>query len=613
MLRRCLPLACAISLLACVAHEKSGDRAAALGDWKLAEQEYGAAVAKDPGKKELQEKYSQARTAALGQSTRQAQTCAAGRDWECALAESDYALRLDPASPGMAALRRDAAREAGTLRLRRAEEAVSAGDLAGGLQLLESARAVTDDPGVQAESRRVQPRIVGPVVQQAERLRGEKRYAEALDLLGRAARVDASVGPRVDAVRAEFERWKDSEAERLAAEGDGLLAARRYADAKARYDSALQLRPQCRALPLSRYAAALAQGADAAARRDWPTAERAFAEAARLEPGRTGVAAAELDRVRIRPYAIRLRSVLVRPTRPDGWPWAGARTRDLEHALARLARLDAASGRLPAGLAIDVARRIPPENQPTLVVAVGLPDGRALQSSPRRGAYAMLDGSFVVATNAYDDRALSIRVVHDDGAGRPVDVGVVDVRVAELVSRGELALSGASIAELLVEAGPADRPEGAYSGMAPIPDAASNVAPAWSSPTPASRGYRILALDASASPADAAVAPGQPPAELLVEIEQRGAVVYRAPAARGPTSARWTPAAAYLFVEPQEVVTVRLVRVDPRGGARPVLAQPVAGRALEAGVVDLATPNHSTVRLRVEPRRGGPGGPVAAR
>jgi hypothetical protein len=90
-------------------------------------------------------------------------------------------------------------------------------------------------------------------------------------------------------------------------------------------------------------------------------------------------------------------------------------------------------------------------------------------------------------------------------------------------------------------------------------------------------------------------------------------VVYRAPAAHGPGAARWTPQAAYLFVEPQEVLTVRLLRVEPRGGARPVLSQTVAGRALEAGIVDLATPSHSTVRLRVEPRRVGPGGAIAAR
>ena len=76
MLRRWLPLALAL-LAACVAHEKVGDRAAALGDWKTAEREYAEAVRKDPEKKDLREKYRVARASALAESTRRAQACAA--------------------------------------------------------------------------------------------------------------------------------------------------------------------------------------------------------------------------------------------------------------------------------------------------------------------------------------------------------------------------------------------------------------------------------------------------------------------------------------------------------------------------------------------------------
>ena len=68
----CLLLALA---LACAAHEKSGDRAAALGDWRTAEREYAAAVAKEPENKELQEKYRQAKAAALEDATKRAQAC----------------------------------------------------------------------------------------------------------------------------------------------------------------------------------------------------------------------------------------------------------------------------------------------------------------------------------------------------------------------------------------------------------------------------------------------------------------------------------------------------------------------------------------------------------
>jgi hypothetical protein len=225
----------------------------------------------------------------------------------------------------------------------------------------------------------------------------------------------------------------------------------------------------------------------------------------------------------------------------------------------------------------------------------------------------MLEGSFVVATNGYDDRALALRVVHDDGAGRPLDVGVVELRMADLVAKGELSLSAGSVAELLVEADPADRPDGAYAGLQPIPDGASNLAPAWSSPTPVSRAFRIVSVDASAVVGDCSVkrAEGRAP-HLFVEIEQRGAVVYRTPVAPDRSVARWTPAAAYLFVEPEETLTVRLGSADP-DGSHAVLVQQVPGRALDAGAVALATPRGSTVRLALEPRRAGPGPRLTAR
>ncbi|WP_242342198.1 hypothetical protein [Anaeromyxobacter terrae] len=481
MTRRSLPLL-ALSLalaLACAAHEKSGDRAAALGDWKTAEREYAAAVRKDPEKKELQDKYRQARAAALEDATKRAQACVAARDWECAFSESDYALALEPTSAALATLRRDSGREVGYLRLRRAQESASGRDWATALQLVEGARAATDDLGVAAEARRVEPGVVRGAVDAAERHRAARQFPEAIDLLARAARVDASVTPRLDAVRAEHERWKDAEAERYATEGDALLAKRRFADAKASYDAALKLRPNGRAQPRARCAALLAQGDEALRRRDFAGAEKAFAEAAALEVD-GGIALAELDRVKVRPYAVRLRSVLVRPTRPDGWPWAGGRTRELDRAVARLTTYREGSG--PAAVALDLARRIPHANQPNLVVTLALPDGRAFQSAPRRGVYALLEGSVVVAANAYDDRTISLRVVSDEGGGRMTDVGLLTFRLADLVANGEVALSDGSVTELRIEADVADRPDGTVTGLTQI---GGPVAPAGQQGQPA--------------------------------------------------------------------------------------------------------------------------------
>lgn len=594
-----LAAALLLAVASCAAHEKAGDRAAAVGDWKTAEREYGAAARKDPSKKELQDKYQQARVAAVEGSSRAATACYAARDFECALAEASYALALDPGRVEVATLRRDAGREAGLQRVARAREASGRGDHRGALALLLSAREASDDPRVTTAVRGASPGVVDGAVFEAEALRAQVQYAQALELYGAAAQLDPAVQPRLAAVQAEYERWKDAEAEKLAAQGDGLLGARRYAEAKAAYDAAVQLRPRGRAEPLARYAGLLAQGEASVSTRDFAAAERAFAEASRY-PG-DQLAREELDRVKVRPWAVRLRSVHVQPVRPDGRPWAGTRSFALDRILDRLARATAGAG--PAGLALDLVRRLPVENQPTLVVTVGLPDGRGLQSAPRRGAHAALDGSFVVASNAYDDRQVSLRVVHDDGRDRAVDAGVVTFRLGDLVARRELSLSGQAVDELRIEADLAGLPDGAFTGLQPIPDD-TNHAPAWSVPTAASAGLRLVAVDASVSVADrAARAPAGVAPALRVEIEQRGRVVYRSPPLPGRAAVGFSPAATYLFVEPHEPVVVRLL--DGQPGV--VAGRPVRGDELMRLAADVTTPGGSAVRLRLEPRQGGPG------
>src|SRR5688500_13772172 len=90
-----LGLMAAVLLVACAGHEKAGDRAAALGDWKNAYTAYRHALANDPESPELKAKYDQAREQALQDAQKRAQTCAQVEDWSCALAESDFALSVD--------------------------------------------------------------------------------------------------------------------------------------------------------------------------------------------------------------------------------------------------------------------------------------------------------------------------------------------------------------------------------------------------------------------------------------------------------------------------------------------------------------------------------------
>jgi tetratricopeptide (TPR) repeat protein len=554
--------------VACAGAEKIGDRAAATGDWRTAERQYAAAVQKDPQSPELRAKWQQARAEALAGAFRKAQGCGAAQDWECAYAESSYAMSLDDARADVVAFQRDAALQAAHLRVRRAAEATERADFRNAYAFLASAQQVSADPGVAARARAVEPRLVRGSVAEAERLRASRDYPAALELLGLAAGLDGTVRPRLAAVRAENEAWLDAEHARLVADGDALVDAGRFADAQAAYTGALRFRKLPRTEALASWAAGLAAGDAATQARDWPRAEHAFADAARLGVDRNGVAATMLERVRVRPYVVAVRGLRVRPTWGDVKRLFTSRLRDQPH----------------LGLEID------------------LPDGRRIATGTRRTLDLVLDARFVVESNHYDDRPVTFRAIHDDGRRRH-ELGVVTIPLADLVARPDAAFRDDVIAELRVRADATDQPEGAFSGAAPVPDA-TNLAPAWSMPSRHARGHRLVHVEGIAA-ATAAV-------DLQIELLQRGAVVYQSPVTRAPTGATsWSPAAAYLFLESAEDVTVRLL--DARNPGAPLLAMPLSATVLANGHAELASPSGVRVRIRLAPREAGPASAAVTR
>ncbi|HET7754050.1 MAG TPA: hypothetical protein VFK85_09075 [Anaeromyxobacteraceae bacterium] len=469
MPRRTLLLALAL-LAACASHHKAGDRAGAVGDWKTAEREYAQALRDDPGSAEIKAKYQSARDQALAGAVGRARACAAGEDWECAFAEADYAAALDSTNAELAVFRRDAGRSLGTVRVRKAEDASRRREYGAGLTLLAQARAVTDDAKVAAEARRLQPALVRGAVESAEKLQGAGEFPQAIELLALAADADGSVRPRLEAVRAEYGRRLDAEYERRAAEGDALLAQGRYGDAQAAFEAALQARSGGRAAPLARYCAEMRAGQAAAQSRQWDRAAKAYQAAARLGVADGGQAAQDLERVQMRPYAIRLRSVLVRPSRPDGRPWVGERSRVFDAVMIAGQSISATGVGAGEGralkMALDVANAVPAENRPTLVARVDAPGVPGLATPPRRALHATLDATVTVLANHYDERPLSIRVVHDAG-GVAQDVGTVAVPLGELVSRRSVILSDRSILRLELDAVPTDAAAGTSSGFGP--------------------------------------------------------------------------------------------------------------------------------------------------
>jgi tetratricopeptide (TPR) repeat protein len=469
MLRRSIPLALAL-LAACASHQKAGDRAGAVGDWRTAEREYAQALRDDPGSAEIRAKYASAREQALTVAVGRARACAGAEDWECAFAEADYAATLDSTSAELALFRRDAARSLGLLRVRKAEDASRRREHGEGLALLAQARGVTDDATVAAQAQRLQPALVRGAVETAEKLRAAGEFPQAIELLALAAEADGGVRPRLEALRAEHGRRLDAEYDRRTAEGDALLAQGRYGDAQAAFEAALQARPGGRAAPLARYAAQMRAGQAAAQSRQWDRAAKAYDAAVRTGVADGGQASQELDRVQVRPYAIQLRSVLIRPARPDGRPWVGERSRVFDAVM--IAGHSISAARIGSGdgtalrVALDVANAVPSENRPALVARVDAPGVAGLATPPRRGLHAPLDATVIVAANHYDERALSVRIAHEAG-GALHDVGLVSVPLGELVARRGAVLADRSILRLELEVAPSDAAAGTTSGFGP--------------------------------------------------------------------------------------------------------------------------------------------------
>ncbi len=469
MRRIALALLSLAVLAACASAQKTGDQAAATGDWKTAEANYAAVLRDDPGNAEKRARWQNARQNALKGAVDRCRACQVSQDWECAYAEADYLARMEPGSADYAALRVDVGRQAAYGRLRRASEASARRDHRAAFDLLAQARAASNDPKVQAEAAKLQPTIVGAAVRDAQAYRAQQQFGPAVDLLTMAAALDGSVRPQLSQAQAEYDAWLTAQYEAKAQQGDALLRERRFAEAAARYDEALRIRKGGRAEPLARYARSLQAGEAAVQRKDWPAAARAYDDAVRTGmDGTNGYAAQQLDRVALRTYAVRVRSALVRPIRPDGGPWTGSHNPGFERVVGRLANaaMEGRGAQLVAGL--DVYDALPSENRPNLAAILTLPDGRQYATATEKALRARWDAYVVFATNGLDDRPVSIRVVHSDERGT-VEVGTVTVRMNDLVSGGELKLADRSIVELKLGAERASQPDGSVVNLAKYP------------------------------------------------------------------------------------------------------------------------------------------------
>jgi tetratricopeptide (TPR) repeat protein len=596
-----------LCLSACVAHEKNGDRAAAVGDWKTALAAYREALMSEPESPALKEKYERARREAVVAATQRAHTCASAREWQCAVEEADFALSIDNSNPELGAFRADVAREL-------ARELIQRGRTVAGTQqqfpealgFLKRATTLSNDPRVHQEAAQAKTEVLGLADREAERLRQLKAYPRSLALLRLVVAQDPSRQQKLQTVEAEYEQHLVAEYERLAREGDAALAQRRWAEAQEKYEEALRMKSGGRAEPLARYAGGMAQGDAALAKQDFVASAEGYRQAVASGLDRAGAAATRLARVEIRPYALRVRSVLVMPTRLDGRPWVGPAAPFLNRLLERGMNVVAGSDNSAAWRQlIRAAERVPLQNRPTLSVIVTRPDGERLMTPGRQSLYAVYDDpELVISTNHYDERPLVFTVVQGEGASLE-QVGTVSVSLGELVQRQESELSKESIAALEVAVGPAQgRVDGMFTGLRPVGDG-TNLAQDFSVPSTRTRSFRLAAVRAQVRPGDyqdEQAADGAP--DLYVELEQGGRIIYRGPVVANGFEAAWAPASVSVHVEETEQLVVRVWDADEGGDAPDaVLSVQVPARELASGRFRTQTQGGSTLELGFETRQ----------
>lgn len=499
-------LVSAMLLAGCVAHEKVGDSAAAVGDWKSAYSSYRQALAEKPETPGLKEKHDQARAAAVADAWQKAQGCERMQNHDCARAEAEFVLQLDPVHAEAVALRQRSVTQQALVSVNNARTAASQNRYQEALSLLAKSRE-SSDPGVMEQTRLAEQEIVAGASVEAERLRNNRQYDESIQLYELLTGLDGKYRDSVRAVSDDRERHLLALYEDEARRGDQALDKNDFRTAQAAYLAAEKVRPNGRALPLVKYTATLISADEAIAAKNWPSAEAALREA--VSTGKDDGRAAEmLDRVRFRTYKVSLRSVLLQPTRLDGSSWIGTTT-PLFFRISQ--QMSAALQKGNHDRASQAALDLPYENRPNLKVEAILPDGMRLETAARQGAYALFEGEFTIAGNAFDDRRVSFRVFQEKGNE---EIGRVEVSLRDLFTQRDLNLNSQTLAavRLTTEAAEGRQP-GTFVGLTRLDTPSTAVAtqaPAPAAPAPATPGATQPA--STTTPGTTAPASGTAPA-----------------------------------------------------------------------------------------------------
>lgn len=601
-------LVCVV-FVGCVAHEKNGDRAAALGDWRAAYSEYREALALDPESKDLKGKFDGARKEAIAESLRRANAALAVANFENALAEASYVVELDPGNVEAATLRASAAKAAAKVRIDSARALAKRGQVEAGFAELRRGLQLSNAPEFESEVAEIRTLLVAGAVDAAAAARASKDYPQALRFLELAVSADGTKAGLLAEVRAELEAWQIAEHARLSALGDGEVAGRQWAQAEQHYRDALAFREQSETIHKITYVQAVRSGEDAVRRRDFGGAATSFRRAIDSTADASGYAASQLEIVEVRPYAIRLRTLMVKPHTPSGDAWVGPKDPLFKTALTLFAGVAGAALVPTGGAAIgkqlaEAYNKVPPKNRPDLWIEATLPDGRQATTPKVKALYAAYDSEMTIASNQLDERVLHLRVL---GMGDVLnDVGVFDVPLRDLVAKRKFVGSTESVVALEVFVEPApNRVDGMLTEMS-VQISDDNAVSAYSGAQPGRAGYRLVNVSTQIVRGDYGDELGMDGApDPSVEIEQGGKVIYRAPFLQDRYEASWRPQSTFVFLDPSETVIVRLIDRDASQDDL-VMNFRVSAQDVASGQVRLRTRNGSDLRLVFEQRPEGP-------
>lgn len=621
MLRRCVGFVLAVSLVACIpsASVRRGDAASARGDWRAAEAEYRVAVQRHPNDLKIAKKYATAKQNAIATALRTADACKASNDASCIDRELTYVLGLDPGNVAAASSRATARKELAVQEIAAARASVQSNRPMEAWDHLTRARSIGVPPDAEAEAQELEQNAAAKADELARALLARvdsvptneavDLLTQARDLASAAARRNAQFATTLSDVTAARDRVVAVQLELQAKLGAEALQREDYDSAARAYLATTQLSSDAGLRLRYNYAGFMSAAVRAVGQRDFVTATAHLQGAIATQLDR-GAAQRLLDDVAPRVYRIRLESILVTPTKPgtnEAWVGPALWTKAAPVVVGALATW---YGGGPAGgkIAHDVTKAlvdVPPENRPTLVAFIDLPDGRTLRSGKQKGIYVIYGAEFAIYTNKLDARTIRLSVFNERSGGND-SVAVANVPLGQIVS-GKIEASSiqgevSALQQVVFVAEPADSwRDGSYTNMTPQ-DQLENVAPARSLPTQTTSRVQLKTISLS-MPSDGGDGAGPP--DPYIEVLQAGKVVFMSATKQDTRSTEWSLGMTELNVAPNEQLRVRLIDDDVAADDE-IATWDVPARDFLRGQVRLSTQNGTSLVLSTATRSDRP-------